>query len=82
MKNMATAADPIVKKVIHKIIFESTPLLFSPMIFSLDDIFIMRKMSGTAAMPFKTAEYTSAFTGFIPTKFIIKPIIVAMVMMP
>ena len=56
IKNIAIAAEPIPKKVIHKIILESTPLLYSPMILSFADIFIIRKMRGTAATPFKTAE--------------------------
>ena len=79
---MATAAVPIPKKAIHKIIFESNPLLYSPIILLFTDIFMIRKMSGTAATPFNTAEYTSAFTGSIPTKLMIKPISVAMVIIP
>ena len=36
----------------------------------------------TAATPFSTAAYTSAFTGSIPTKLMISPMSVAMVITP
>lgn len=79
---MQTAAEAIPKKVIHKIIFESKPLLYFPINLLFEDILIIKKIKGTAATPFKTAENTSAFTGFIPMKLMIRPISVAIVMMP
>jgi hypothetical protein len=53
--NVATAAAPIARNVIHKNILESKPLLYWPIILLLDDIFMIRKINGTAATPFKTA---------------------------
>ncbi len=52
---MPNAAAPIAIKVTHKMVFESHPLLNSPIIFSLEAILRIKNRSGTAATPFKTA---------------------------
>jgi hypothetical protein len=79
---VATAAAPIARKVIHKSILDSKPLLYSPIIFSLDEILMIRKTSGTDATPFKTAVYIKALTGLMPIKLMINPMSVAIVIIP
>lgn len=59
---MAIAAAPMAKKVIHNNVLDNQPFLYFPMIFSLLAILTMRNNNGTAATPFKTADYTNALT--------------------
>jgi len=79
---MAIAAAAISVKVAHTKIFDNTPLLYCPMIFSLRAILAIMNMSGTAATPLNTAVKTRALIGSIPIKLMVSPMSVAMVIIP
>ena len=80
--NIATTAVAIKKKVSQTKALESLLLLYSPIIFSFEAIFAIKKIRGTAMIPLITAVITRARTGSIPIKLIIKPIKVATVITP
>ena len=82
VKNIATADNNITTNVIQTTEFDNQPLRCSPMIFLFRAMRAIRKISGTAATPLKTAVKTNALIGSIPIKFIINPISVAMVIIP
>ena len=79
---MAKAEKSIATNVVQTKNFESVPLLYSPIILEFPAILAITNISGTAAIPLKTAVNTKAFIGSIPIKLIKRPIKVAIIITP